>query len=196
MRFLAAAVLVVILAVMAFSSSTCHEEVDSPTATLESSSGFNAKGSATVAAATRLATKAPPESTPTVDVETTATVAPSPVVPDRLPTDFPSEVPVIPGSTLAQVQDLANSARNVIFTSDKPVPELVKTYQETLTKAGWRITQQFTRDQHAFATYEKGKMLVNVTVVTDFETPGQNIIAVMYEEQRPLEFDESDLEGE
>ncbi len=185
MRFLVSALALVLFLAMAFSSCTCLDRADPPIAIEDSDSGSRSQASSPAVTPSR------PAATATV-VALTATPDARPTLtpPDRLPTDFPSEVPVIPGSTLAQVQDLANNARNVLFTSDKPVPELVQTYQDTMTKAGWRITQQFTRDQHAFATYEKDKMLVNVTVVTDFESPGQQIIAVMYEEQKPLEFDE------
>ncbi len=189
MRYLASTAALVLFTAMAFSSCTCHDQVEPRPQIDDSASGFNVKVSSTPSAAPRAQVASPTAvaATPTA----AATVSrPSPTPPDRLPTDFPSEVPVIPGSTLAQVQDLANSARNVIFTSDKPVLELVKTYEDTLGKAGWRITQQFTRDQHAFATYEKGNMSVNVTIVTDADAPGQQVIAVMYEEQKPLDFPE------
>jgi len=187
----------VLLTAMAFSSCTCNRQVDAPGS---GPSGFKVEigPTATPEVAESMPTA---EITPTAATTKTASVGtptpggvPTATPPDRLPTDFPSEVPVIPGSTLAQVQDMANSARNVIFTSDKPVPDLVKTYEDTMTKQGWRITQQFTRDRHAFATYEKGNMLVNVTIVNDADSPGQQVIAVMYEEQRPMEFDD-DLGG-
>lgn len=185
MRFLVSVVALVLFLAMAFSSCTCLDRADPPIAIEDSDSESRSQASSPAVTATRQAV------TPTQVAETaTPEVRPTLTPPSQIPADFPSEVPVIPGSTLAQVQDLANNARNVLFTSEKSVPELVQTYQDTLTKAGWRITQQFTRDQHAFATYEKDKMLVNVTVVTDFEAPGQQIIAVMYEEQKPLEFEE------
>ena len=190
MRHLAPAATLALLTAMAFSSCTCHDQVEPRPQIDDSSSGFSVKVSSTPSVTPRAqaatATAAAPTAAKTVESR------PSPTPPDRLPTDFPSEVPVIPGSTLAQVQDLANSARNVIFTSEKPVSDLVKTYKDTMGKAGWRVTQEFTRDQHAFATYAKGNMLVNVTIVNDAEAPGQQVIAVMYEEQKPLEFPEGD----
>lgn len=190
MKYVVHSAAAVLLAAMVFSSCTCHRQVDSPTGSAPA--GFKVEIGPTMTLPAVASTPTAGE-TPTAAVTAaapTAATRPSPTPPDHLPTDFPSEVPVIPGSTLAQVQDMANSARNVIFTSEKPVPELVQTYQEKMTKQGWRITQQFTRDKHAFATYEKGGMLVNVTIVNDVDAPGQQVIAVMYEEQKPLEFDD------
>src|SRR5262249_2766996 len=99
--------------------------------------------------------------------------------------DFPRDVPIYKGAAVAQVQGLANNAHNVIFTTSAPVTEVSAFYERQLTQAGWKITQQFAQPKHAFFTFEKDNMLTNVTVAEDVRNPGQQVIAIMYEEQHP-----------
>lgn len=107
-----------------------------------------------------------------------------------MPADFPKDVPVFKDASLSQVQDLANNAHNVIFTTAAPVTDVSAFYQDKLTSAGWKVTQQFQRSNHAFVSFQKGNMIANITIAADERTPGQQLIAIMYEEQAPLDFDE------
>ncbi len=118
--------------------------------------------------------------------------AATPTVPTdlKIPDDFPKDVPIFKGAALTQVQDMPNNAHNVIFSVDAPVSEVNQFYQAQLTKAGWKASQQMERPEHAFMTYEKDKMKANVTIAEDAKNPGKKVIAIMYYEELPLEFDE------
>jgi len=39
-------------------------------------------------------------------------------------------------------------------------------------------------------SFKKGDMVANVTIAEDPKNPGQQILAVMYEQEKPLDFDE------
>jgi hypothetical protein len=117
-----------------------------------------------------------------------AATTPSPAA--ELPPDFPKEVPVFEGAKVSQVQDLPNNAHNVIFSTTGSVADVSRFYHDKLSHEGWQPTQQFERPNHAFMTYKKGKMMANITIAEDARTPGQQVIAVMYEEEQPLDFDE------
>lgn len=110
--------------------------------------------------------------------------------PSAVPTDFPSEVPIFEGSTLMKADAMANNAHNVIFSVQDSVANVTTFYRDKLTKEGFEITQEVTRGEHSFATYKKGDLLVNVTIANDARSPGQQIIAIMYETEKPLPFDE------
>jgi hypothetical protein len=107
-----------------------------------------------------------------------------------LPEDFPSEVPVYEGAKVDQVHDLPNNAHNVIFRTEGSVADVNRFYHEKLAAAGFTVAQQFERPNHAFMTYKKGSLIANVTIAEDARTPGKQVIAIMYEEEQPLPFDE------
>ncbi|HVM97440.1 MAG TPA: hypothetical protein VMT89_13680 [Candidatus Acidoferrales bacterium] len=183
MRYLRIATGVLLLGMMG-SSCTCEKAVP-PVPTAQDRDAFSERESG-------IAKKTPQKvaaTTPTPKVEQVA-AATTPTVPPELPKDFPSEVPVYAGAQLSGVQDLANNGHNVIFNSTGSVTDITKFYHDKLSKAGWQATQQFDRPNHAFMTYKKGNLLANVTIAEDSRNPGQQIIAVMYEEQKPLDFDE------
>jgi hypothetical protein len=115
---------------------------------------------------------------------------PSPSPGAQMPPDFPADVPVFKDAAVSQVQDLANNAHNVIFRTDAPVQDVATFYQDSMTKGGWKVTQQFSRSNHAFMTFQKGGMLANVTVAEDVRNPGQQVIAIMYEQQKEQGKDE------
>ena len=76
----------------------------------------------------------------------------------------------------------------MIFTTAAPVTDVSTFYQDKMTSGGWKVTQQFQRSNHAFLSFQKGNMIANVTIATDERNPGQQLIAIMYEEQKPLDF--------
>jgi hypothetical protein len=117
-------------------------------------------------------------------------VASTPTAAMAMPDDFPKDVPIFKGAALTQVQPLANNAHNVIFTTSAPVADVSSFYEQQMTGGGWKVTQQFARPSNAFMSFQKGNMIANLTVAEDPNTPGQQVIAIMYEEQKPLEFDE------
>jgi hypothetical protein len=59
-----------------------------------------------------------------------------------------------------------------------------------MAKNGWQMTQQVQRSTHAFISFKKGAMIANLTVAEDVQNPGKQVIAIMYEEEKPLDFDE------
>jgi hypothetical protein len=166
---------------MTMSSCTCQKAVAPPPTTdpqafKERDGGLPKKSPEKQAAA----------ATPTPQVQQQVAEQP----PAELPDDFPSDVPVYAGAKVEQVQDLPNNAHNVIFRTSGPVNEVTRFYHEQLSKKGFNVTQQFERPNHAFMTYRKGSLLANITIAEDSRSPGQQVIAIMYEEEQPLPFDE------
>jgi len=107
-----------------------------------------------------------------------------------LPDDFPKEIPVMEGAAVERVQPLANDAKNVIFVSDKSVPEITNFYRKKLEGSGWKMTQNSERPNHAFIAFKKGEIVTNIQVVEDARFPGKHLIAIMYENEKKLPFDE------
>jgi hypothetical protein len=115
---------------------------------------------------------------------------PSPTPPAGVPDNWPKDVPIYKDAALSQVQNLANNAHNVIFSTSDQISNVTSFYQDKMTDAGWKVTEQFEHGDHAFYKFEKGQMVANLTVADDAQNPGKKIIAIMYEEQQPLPFDE------
>jgi hypothetical protein len=177
-----------------FSSCTCHQEVTQPP-TLEQAerpTGFHASGpkitpQAQVQAQAPVAT---PTTNPAGYLAQFAPGAPTPTPPADVPANWPKEVPIFKDAALAQVQNLANDAHNVVFTTSAPVNEVSSFYRDKMKTAGWKVSEEFERPNHAFMKFEKGDMVANVTVVADAAHPGKQVIAIMYEQVQPLPFDE------
>lgn len=167
-----------------FSMSSCTCQRDQPPLPTGDSQTFKERNSGL--AKKSHTPKQVAAATPTVKQPEVAAAEPTP----ELPKDFPSDVPVYGDAKLDQVQDLPNNAHNVIFKTAGSVSEVNHFYHDKLSKAGWNVKQQFERGNHAFMTYQKGNMIANVTIAEDARTPGQQVIAVMYEEEAPLPFDE------
>lgn len=185
MRYASIAGTAVVLSAALFASCTCHKQLEQPPTTFsERPSGWPAASKGTP----QMQAQAPTPS-PMHQPEQVAT-GPTPTIPSQIPDDFPKDVPIFKGAELAQVQSLANDAHNVIFNTTAPVEDVAHFYDEQLTKAGWKITQQFARGDHAFATYQKDDLIANVTIADDAKNPGQKVIAIMYEHQKPLDFPE------
>lgn len=176
-----------LLGAATFSSCTCHKQVEQPSALQEPPSGFRAAGTkATPHARAQAPTVTAAPKVPPAQVA----VASTPTAAMAMPDDFPKDVPIFKGAALTQVQPLANNAHNVIFTTSAPVADVSSFYEQQMTGGGWKVTQQFARPSNAFMSFQKGNMIANLTVAEDPNTPGQQVIAIMYEEQKPLEFDE------
>jgi len=176
----------ILLSAALFTSCTCHKEVSPPpSSTFEAPpSGFHASGMKITPHAKEIA-----RSTPAVQ-ETPPQVAQAKPTPQNMPPDFPTDLPVYKDAALSEVQDLANSAHNVIFKTADPIPEVYRFYQDQMSRNGWQVTQQLQRDTHAFISFKKGDMIANLTVAPDLQNPGKQLIAIMYEQQKPLEFEE------
>lgn len=170
-----------------FASCTCHKEVSAPPPFQEPPSGFHVAQpkSPTVAHAQA---STPARQIPPVEVAAAGT--PTAAEAPRLPDDFPKEVPVFKGAAVSQVQSLANDAHNVIFDVTAAVSDISAFYERNLTQSGWKVTQQFHRPDHAFMSFQKGQMIANVTIADNPKEPGRQVIAIMYEEQKPLPFEE------
>jgi len=173
----------IILTALLFSSCTCQEALEQPAPQIppERGGGFQTSEKKNTPAQHAQA------ATPTKAAEQVAGAQPSPTVAVQMPPDFPADVPVFKDAALSQVQNLANDARNVIFRTTATVDNVASFYQDTMTKGGWKVSQQFTRGNHAFMTFQKGEMLANVTIAEDVRHPGQQIIAIMYEHQKAVE---------
>jgi hypothetical protein len=108
----------------------------------------------------------------------------------KLPDDFPSDVPVFEGAKVAQVQQLANNAHNVIFTvEDAEAPKVYEFYKNDMEHSGWKTEQQFTGNDQSFLSFKKDKTVTNVSISKDPKS-GKRVIAVMYYQEEPLPFPE------
>jgi hypothetical protein len=184
MRHIKGVATAALLSAVMFNSCTCQKDVAPlPTTSMkEPAPGFHASEPNKTPQQKVQAPTVPP-----VQPQQVA-AAPTPTVPVEVPKDFP--VPVFEGASVAQVQSLANDAHNVIFRTSAPANDLYNFYQDKLTHDGWKATQQFQRGGHAFISFKKGAMVANVTIAEDPKNPGQQILAVMYEQEKPLDFDE------
>jgi len=179
----------ILLCAALFSSCTCHQQVESPSTTFqEPPTGFHVSQPQITP---HVLAQAPTPTTfamPTPAEVAQAGGSPTPVA--EVPADFPKDVPIYKDAAVSGVQDLANNAHNVIFKTTAPVADVFNFYQDKMTHSGWKATQQFQRPDHMFVTFQKGKMIANFTIAQDPTSPGKQIIAIMYEEQQPLDFDE------
>jgi hypothetical protein len=169
-----------VLSAVLFASCTCHKDVGAPPSEGEQPGFHVAQPRPTPPA------RAAGQSVPGQMAKQDTTPAAAPSVPD----DFPKDVPIYKDAAVSQVQNLANNAHNVIFSSTGSVDDAYNFYQDKLTQAGWKVEEQFSRGGQAFLKFRKGKMIANVTVAEDSKTPGKQVIAIMYEEEKPLEFEE------
>jgi len=110
--------------------------------------------------------------------------------PPPLPDDFPKDIPVLDDAQVAQVQQLPNDAHNVIFTTDKPISNITGFYRKQLEDAGWKLTQNAERSNQAFVSFKRGNMIANIQIAEDARVPGKRVVAIMYEEEKPLPFEE------
>ncbi len=187
MRSSSVVVVAMVLGAVTFSSCTCHKEVEQSAGFPAPPSGFHASGEKSPPTAhARAHTPAAAPQTPPAEVAA-ASSSPSPVA---IPDDFPKDVPIFKGAAVTQVQPLANNAHNVLFTTSAPVADVRNFYEQQMTGGGWKVTQQFARPDHAFMSFQKGNMVANLQIAQDPAHPGQQIIGIMYEEQKPLDFDE------
>ena len=177
----------VLLSAALFTSCTCHKEVPAP------------PSSSTVPAERPIGWPAPMKITPhaigIVKATPAAQETPPQVVeakptPANMPADFPPDLPVYKDASLAEIQDLANSAHNVIFRTADTIPNVYRFYEDQMRKNGWQTTQQVQRSTHAFISFKKGDMIANVTIAEDVQNPGKQVIAIMYEKEKPLDFEE------
>ena len=175
----------VLLSAALFMSCTCHKDVNPPpSSTFEAPpSGFHASGVKITPRALEVV-KATPVPLPTEPQVVEAKPTPN------MPSDFPADVPLYKDASLTEVQDLANSAHNVVFRTADTIPNVYRFYQDQMVKNGWQMTQQVQRSTHAFISFKKGAMIANLTVAEDVQNPGKQVIAIMYEEEKPLDFDE------
>ena len=178
----------ILLSAALFASCTCHKEVaPPPSAVPQAKSGFHAsEQKPTPQAQVQAPTATPAPQAPQQMAGAEAT----PTTPADLPADFPKDLPVFKDAAVTQVQPLANDAHNVIFSTSGTVNDVFGFYQSKMAGSGWKVTQQFQRDKHAFISFQKGNLIANVTVAEDVRNPGKQVIAIMYEEQKPLDFDE------
>lgn len=169
---------------MSFSSCTCERALPPVPRQNEPAFPERAAGVSTPSPSPRLAV-----ATPSPKPQQVAEASP-PAPPPELPQDFPAEVPIYQGAKLEQVHELPNNAHNVIFRTPGQVEDINRFYHEKLQAAGWSVVQQFARGNHAFMTYKKGNLVANITIAEDARDPGSKVIAIMYEEEQPLPFEE------
>lgn len=163
------------------SSCTCGQEAPPPPAVMPPTRppGFQA----TVAPPPAPTEPAAPEATPTTAVE----AEPTPTVAMALPPDFPADIAVMEGSTLASVQKLGGGAHNVLFTLDKDPAQVFEFYKDDLKAKGHEVTQQYQTREQSFLSFKKGDLVTNVVIAKDPNDPSKKVVAIMYYEEQPVE---------
>lgn len=177
----------ILLSATLFTSCTCHKDISPPPSTSlnKPPSGFPVVSGTKIAPRQMEVAKATPEAAPTPPQVAAANPTPA-----NMPADFPPDVPVYKDAALSEVQNLANNAHNVIFRTDDPIPKVFDFYQDQMRKNGWQSTQQVQRSTHGFISFKKGNMIANLTIAEDVQNPGKQVIAIMYEQEKPLDFEE------
>ena len=178
-----------VLASAPFASCTCHRDISEPPKRVERETGFSA-----LPGARKPPRRHAPE--PPLAVRVTPgvqTLPPAAAVPTAavatLPDDFPEDVPVLEGTEVMAVQELAGNARNVLFQADAEPAEIFVYYRDEMRGEGWNVTQEYQRNDQSFLSFRKGQMITNVTVARDPRT-GKRIVAIMYYEEEELAFPE------
>lgn len=113
------------------------------------------------------------------------TTSPQPGV--ALPTDWPSDVPVFSGASLAAVQQLGGGAHNVLFTVEAPASEIFDFYKSDLRNAGHEVTQEYQTAEQSFISFKKGNFVTNIVIASDPNDRSRRVIAVMYQEEEEIE---------
>src|SRR5262249_40865090 len=122
-----------LLSATLFTSCTCHQDVGHPPGTLQVPPPFHVQEPKSEQKVVAAPTATAPMKAPTPPQMAAAPSTP----PAGMPPDFPQDVPVFNGAALAQVQGLANNARNVIFSTPAPLTEISQFYQDKMRAAGW-----------------------------------------------------------
>lgn len=167
-----------LLLAMTVSSCTCGSEAPAPPVALPTRPpGFQ--------------NTAPPKPTATAAPQApTATVAaqPSPTSETlALPDDFPKDIPVMDGATVAAVQKLGGGAHNVLFTTKAEGPQIFDFYKDDLKQKGHEVTQQYQTTGQSFLSFKKGNLVTNVVIAKDPKDPKKRVVGIMYYEEQPTE---------
>ena len=166
-----------------FNSCTCHKQVEevaqAPTAA-ERPAGFHSSRP-TVLAATPAA-PAP---------EAKAKLAPTPTPGTgavAVPNDFPSDVSLMKDAEVAQVNQMAGNARQVLVRTEQEQKQLYSFYEQDLRSKGWVLEQNYQAKEQGFLGFRKGNMVLNMTIANDPKNPGKRVVGIMYQEDKPPEF--------
>jgi hypothetical protein len=167
-----------LLLAMTVSSCTCGNEAPPKPAAVPT----KAPVAAPPVAAKPTDTAAPIVATPTA--ASLVTPSPSDVA---LPDNFPKDIAVMEGSTLAAVQKLGGGAQNVLFTTQAEGAKVFEYYKDDLKQKGHEVTQQYQTSEQSFLSFKKGNNVTNVVIAKDPKDPKKRVVAIMYYEEQPTE---------
>jgi hypothetical protein len=176
---------------LSFASCTCQRDVpEAPSAPLARRGGFGALAP-TARALPEAGAREPAARAALTPIAPTLPSAPGTPTPAKaeLPENFPSDVPIYENAEVFAVQDLAQSAKNVLFYVDAESPEVFTFYKDNMRGEGWNVAQEYTAKEQSFLSFRKGRMITNVTIVKD-PNSGRRVVAVMYYEEEELPFPE------
>ena len=177
-----------LIAAMSFSSCTCHEgsppEGTAPQNLVEKRPpGFTLGPRVTHTPLPATPWPSPKRASPNPSPKGTTT--PQPNV--ALPTDFPSDVPVMPGATLSAVQQLGGGAHNVLFTTSQSPSQIFDYYKNDLKAAGHKVTQEYQASDQSFISFKKGNLVTNIVIAPDPNDSTHRVIAIMYQEEQDVD---------
>lgn len=178
----------VTLLMVCFSSCTCSSTTpEAPPTPKARAGGFGGMLKSTDRAIPDVATG---QITPEPVAPREAPAVPTPPSQTELPANFPEDMPVFEGAEVAAVQTVPSGGNNVVFTVDSAeASKVFSFYKDDLTRKGWKTTQEYEGKDQSFLTFEKDNVLTNVSITLDPKS-GKRVIAVMYYEQKPLDFPE------
>lgn len=170
-----------------FSSCTCQRDLPETPAKVAKGGRDAWSGLPTPRGSDRLGDRDVPKSEQAPFSE--PTIPPTPAEEVVLPDDFPTDVPVFEGAELYGVQTVGRGGKNVLFRTDGDIPQVFDFYKGSMRGEGWDVKQEYQQNFQSFLSFEKDKVVTNMTVVED-PTTGKRIIALMYYEQEELPFPE------
>jgi hypothetical protein len=181
------------ISALSFSSCTCQRDLPDPppAASVARKGGFGALGPTAREIPEAEAAKPVAESrlTPIPPTLPAAEGTPTASSQVELPENFPSDIPIYENAELYAVQELAQSAKNVLFYVDAESPEVFTYYKNNMRGEGWDVAQEYTANEQSFLSFRKGRTIANVTIVKD-PNSGRRVVAVMYYEEEELPFPE------
>jgi hypothetical protein len=170
--------LLFLLSSLTISSCTCESEAPPPPPIPPT----RAPGFQTTHVPTAMPTATAAPATPTAPAAAEAV----PTGP-ALPSDFPKDVPILDGATVAAVQQLGGGAHNVLFSTTEDMGKAYEFYKKELGDKGHEVTQQYQAREQSFLSFRKGDMITNVIVAPDPKDRSKRIVAVMYYQEQPAE---------
>ncbi len=96
---------------------------------------------------------------------------------DRLPENFPTDVPLYPGASILGSGLISGSA-NLSLQANKPAKDVVAWYKNELVDKSWNITSENTYDTTWLSAEKKNGSTIIITIGKDTEKNDPNMTLI------------------